>query len=409
VSDARPLDIVVFGATGFVGRLTAGHLAEHAPPEARIGLAGRSEERLAAVRAELGPRAAEWPLVVADSADPASLAAMAARTRVVATTVGPYRHAGLPLVDACIAAGTDYADLTGEVLFVHESKERHERAAEAGVRIVHSTGYDSIPSDLGVLLLHEAVSADGAGELGDTTLVVTAMKGGLSGGTFASMKGQVDDMKASGAARKVVADPYALSPDRASDPDGRGEGDLRGVARDDTVGQWIAPFVMAPYNTRIVRRSNALQDWAYGRDFRYREVFGLGNGRLAPVMGAGLAGGIMALAGGLAIKPTRILLDRVLPDPGQGPSEQVRTNGRFRMEIHTTTSTGAHYLAEVAAKGDPGYAATAVMMGESALCLALDREKLPPQTGVLTPATAMGTALVDRLRVAGMTLEAGPA
>jgi short subunit dehydrogenase-like uncharacterized protein len=409
VNDDRPLDVVVFGASGFVGRLIAGHLAEHAPAEARIGLAGRSEERLAAVRATLGPRAAEWPLVVADSADPASLAAMAGGTRVVATTVGPYQHHGLPLVDACIEAGTDYTDLTGEVLFVHESMERHERAAEHGVRIVHSCGFDSIPSDLGVLLLHEAARADDAGELGATTLVVTAMKGGLSGGTFASMKGQVDDMKTSGAARKLVGDPYALCPDRAAEPDGRDEGDLRGVARDDELGQWIAPFVMAPYNTRIVRRSNALQDWAYGRGFRYSEVAGVGTGPLAPVKGAGLAGGLLALAGGLAVKPSRMLLERVLPHPGEGPSEATRAAGRFRIEIHTTTSTGARYVARVAAEGDPGYAATAVMMGESALCLALDREKLPQRAGVLTPATAIGTALVDRLRAAGMTFEAGPA
>jgi short subunit dehydrogenase-like uncharacterized protein len=292
---------------------------------------------------------------------------------------------------------------------VRECMERHDRAAEAGARIVNSCGFDSIPSDLGVLLLHEAVRADGTGDLGETTLVVTAMKGGLSGGTLASFRGQVDDMKASGAARKAVGDPYGLSPERAGDPDGRDEGDLRGVARDDALGQWIAPFVMAPYNTRIVRRSNALQDWAYGRGFRYREVTGLGSGRLAPVVGAGLAGGIFALAGGLAVKPSRMLLDRVLPDPGEGPNEKTRAAGLFRMEIHTTTTTGARYVARIAAKGDPGYAATAVMMGESALCLALDRERLPQRGGVLTPATGIGVPLVDRLRAAGMTFEAGPA
>ena len=253
------------------------------------------------MRAELGPRAADWPLVVADSADPASLAAMATRRAGggdarSARTAAPGCRWSTP---ASRRAPTTL-DLTGEVLFVRECMERHDRAAEAGVRIVNSCGFDSIPSDLGTLLLAEAVRADGAGELGETTLVVKAMKGGLSGGTLASLKGQVDDMKASGAARKVVGDPYSLSPDRAGDPDGRGEGDLRGVARDEALGQWIAPFVMAPYNTRIVRRSNALQDWAYGRGFRYREVTGLGNGRLAPVVGAGLAGGIVALAGGLA-------------------------------------------------------------------------------------------------------------
>ena len=409
MSDDRPLDVVVFGASGFAGRLIARHLAEHAPAEARIGLGGRSEERLAAEREDLGPRAADWPLVVADSADPASLAAMAAGTRVVATTVGPYRRDGAPLVDACIEAGTDYADLTGEVLFVHECMQRHDPAAKRGVRIVNACGFDSIPSDLGVLVLHEAVRADDAGELGETTLVVKAIKGGLSGGTLATLKGQVDDMMASGAARKVLGDPYGLSPDRASDPDGRGEGDLRVVARDNELGQWIAPFVMATFNTRIVRRSNALQGWAYGRGFRYREVTGLGNGRLAPVIGAGMAGGLLALAGGLAVQPSRMLLDRVLPVPGEGPSEATREAGLFRMEIHTTTSTGARYVARVSAKGDPGYKATARMMGESALCLALDRERLPQRAGVLTPATAMGTVLVDRLRAAGMTFEAGPA
>ena len=150
------------------------------------------------------------------------------------------------------------------------------------------------------------------------------------------------------------------------------------MARDEALGQWIAPFVMAPYNTRIVRRSNALQDWAYGRGFRYREVTGLGTGKLAPVDGrrAGRRPR-WRVAGGLAVKPTRMLLDRVLPDPGEGPSEKAREAGLFRMEIHTTTSTGARYVSRVAAKGDPGYKATAVMMGESALCLALDRERLP--------------------------------
>jgi short subunit dehydrogenase-like uncharacterized protein len=389
--------------------LIARYLADHAPAETRIGLAGRTEQRLADVRAELGPRAADWPLVVADSADPASLAAMAGAARVVATTVGPYRRAGLPVVDACIEAGSDYADLTGEVLFVRECMERHDAAAAAGARIVNSCGFDSIPSDLGVLLLHQAVEADGAGQLGETTLVVTSLKGGASGGTIASVKGQVDDMKASREARKVVADPYALSPNRAADPEGKDERDQMTVTRDATVGQWVAPFVMAPFNSRIVRRSNALQDHAYGHRFRYREVSGLGTGRLAPVAGAGMAAGLLALAGGLAVKPSRMLLDRVLPDPGQGPSEKAREAGRFRMEIHTTTTTGAHYVARVAAQGDPGYKATAVMMGEAALALALDREQLPQRAGVLTPATGIGTPLIDRLRAAGMTFEAGPA
>ena len=178
-------DIVVYGATGFVGRLVAGHLAGGG---ARVALAGRSKAKLERVRDELG---VDWPLIVADTDDPASLAAMAQQARVVATTVGPYRRGGIGLVDACIAAGAHYCDLTGEILFAHESLTRHEAAESAGVKIVHSVGFDSIPSDLGTFLLHDA-----AGELGPTTLAVTALKGGFSGGTLASMKGQVDEATA---------------------------------------------------------------------------------------------------------------------------------------------------------------------------------------------------------------------
>jgi short subunit dehydrogenase-like uncharacterized protein len=193
----RSLDVVVHGATGFVGKLTAEYLAEHAPAGTRIGLSGRSREKLERVRTALGSRAADWPLIEADSSDAAALAALAGRTRAVATTVGPYRAYGLPLVEACAAAGTHYADLTGEVLFMRESIDRHHAAAEAsGARIVHSCGFDSIPSDLGVLLLHEAALADGAGELEATTLVVRSLKGGASGGTLASLTGQLDEATA---------------------------------------------------------------------------------------------------------------------------------------------------------------------------------------------------------------------
>ncbi len=223
----RELDIVVFGATGFAGRLVAGYLAEHAPAGVRIGLAGRSAQRLADIRAGLGAAAPAWPLLVADSADSASLAALARSARVVATTVGPYRHQGLALAGACASAGTDYADLSGEVLFIRESIDRyHDVAAGTGTRIVHCCGFDSIPSDLGVLLLHHAARTDDAGDLEDTTLVVTALKGGVSGGTLASGMGQQDEMRASAERRRVIEDPYALSPDRAAEPDLGDERDL---------------------------------------------------------------------------------------------------------------------------------------------------------------------------------------
>ena len=401
----RTHDIVVFGATGFVGKLLAGYLAEHAPSDTKIALGGRSKEKLEKTRADLPQAARDWPLVVADSSDAEALAAMARDTQVVATTVGPYRKYGKALVDACIEAGTDYCDLTGEVLFVNQTKERHDEAAQNGARIVHSVGFDSIPSDLGVYLLYETAKQDDAGDLEDTKLVVTAMKGAPSGGTIDSMKVTIDEVTKDKASRRTVGDPYALSLDRSAEPDGRDEGDRRGVGRDEDLGQWVGPFVMATYNTRIVRRSNSLLDHAYGRNFRYQEVTGMGTGPLAPAKGAALAGGLGALAGGLAFPLTRKVLDRVLPDPGEGPSEEARRKGFFKMKIHTRTSSGARYVARVAAQGDPGYNATAVMMGESALCLALDRDKLPDRAGVLTPATAMNGALIDRLKAAGMTFE----
>jgi short subunit dehydrogenase-like uncharacterized protein len=278
-------------------------------------------------------------------------------------------------------------------------------AQESGARIVHGCGFDSIPSDLGVLALHEAAAADGAGELEDTTLVVRAMKGGASGGTIASLKGTVDDARSDRQLARVLLDPYALSPDREAEPSLGAEGDMRTIANDRGLGMWIGPFIMGTINTRVVRRSNALQDWAYGRRFRYREVMGFGSGPLAAAQAGAVAGGVGALAVGLAIAPTRAMLDRVLPSPGEGPSESRRLGGFFRIEIHTRTSSGARYLCRVAAQGDPGYQATSVMLGESSLCLAFDEEKLQQRAGVLTPATAMGNALIERLRAAGQTLE----
>jgi short subunit dehydrogenase-like uncharacterized protein len=389
-------DLVIYGASSFAGELLAAHLASHAPAGTRIALAGRSRQRLEAVRERLGR---DWPVIVADAFDAAALAKLAASTRVVATTVGPYAKFGNELVDACAAAGTDYVDLTGEVLFARRSiAVNQERAAASGARIVHSCGWDSIPSDLAVHLLHK----EAAEELTGTTMVVLGMRGGFSGGTIDSMRHQADTVRTDRDLRRAAARPYTLSPDLAAEPDlGRQEDfvTLPASEVDPALRGTLAPFFMASYNTRVVRRSNALRHYAYGRGFRYREVISTGSSALSPLRAAGIKLGLGGLMAGLGFGPTRAVLDRVLPAPGTGPGEKSRTAGFFSHKTFTTTASGKRLAVRFRMKGDPGYAATTVMLAECALALVAGEVTAPG--GVWTPATAFGDALVGRLRAAG--------
>jgi short subunit dehydrogenase-like uncharacterized protein len=408
----REFDIVLYGATGFVGKLTAEYLAR-AGGDARIALAGRSTERVLAVRDTIGESAQSWPVVTADAASPSTLTALAARTQVVVTTVGPYMRYGLPLVAACAAAGTDYADLTGEPPFVRESIDLyHKQAADTGARIVHACGFDSIPSDLSVYALYRAALQDGTGELTDTDFVVRSFAGGLSGGTIASWLEVLRAVSADPELRRQFADPYTLSTDRGAEPDLGRQPDLpwrrgRQIAP-ELKGVWTAGFMMAPTNTRIVRRSNALLDWAYGRQFRYSENMSLGSSVVAPVASAVISGVGNAMTG-LGSRYFRLLprglVERVVPKPGSGPSAATRERGYYRIETYTTTTDGARYVARMAQDGDPGYKATSVLLGECGLALATDRDKLSDLRGVLTPASAMGDVLLARLPAAGVSLQ----
>lgn len=407
----REFDIVLYGATGFAGKLTAQYLAT-AGGDARIALAGRTPDKLHAVRETLGEAAQSWPLITADASQPSTLNAMAARTRVVVTTVGPYAKYGLPLVAACAAAGTDYADLTGETNFIRESIDLyHKQAADTGARIVHSCGFDSIPSDLTVFALYRRAHDDGTGDLGDTNLVVRSFAGGVSGGTAASMMEVMRAAAADPEVRRVMNDPYTLTPDRDAEPEFGAQPDLRWRRGREIApeldGYWVAPFVMAIVNTRIVRRSNALLDYAYGRRLEYGEQMSVGRSFAAPVVSALAAGGnaaTMQLGSRFLDKVPDKLIERVLPKPGTGPSERTRESGHYTIETYTTTTTGVRYRATMSQQGDPGYKATSVLLGESGLALALDRDKLTDLRGVLTPAAAMGDALLARFPAAGVSL-----
>ncbi len=398
----REHDVVLFGATGFTGQLVAEQLLERAPEGTRIALAGRSLAKLGSVRDALGPRAAHWPLILADSSNKSTMTALARSTTALATTVGPYAKYGLPVVEACARAGTHYADLSGEVLFMRDSIDAYDTLARStGARIVHACGFDSIPSDLGTLLLHEV-----AGPLAETTLLVTDVRGMFSGGTLASGRAQAEAMAADPTARTIVADPYALSPDRDAEPDADDEADLSSAVHHPQLG-WIAPFVMGPTNSRVVRRSNALAGFAYSRQFRYQEAVWFGEGLSARAKATGMTAGLGAFGAAMNFGPSRSGIGKVLPKPGEGPSAEERAAGRFTMEIHGWTPQGEHYVSTVAATGDPGYAATSVMLAESVLFLASGSPDLPDRAGVLTPATGLGLPMIDRLRAAGMTFEAG--
>ena len=408
----REFDIVVYGATGFVGKLTAEYLAR-AGGDARIALAGRSPDKLLAVRETLGESAQSWPILTADAGSPSSLNDMAARTRVVITTVGPYTRYGLPLVAACAAAGTDYADLTGEAMFVRQSiDDYHKQAVDTGARIVHACGFDSIPSDMSVFALYRRAQRDGTGELGDTDFVLRGFSGGVSGGTVASM---IEVFRASSNdpnTRRMLEDPYTLTDDRAAEPELGPQPDLpwrRGAnIAPELARVWTTGFAMAMYNTRIVRRSNALLHYAYGRRFRYAENMSVGSSVAAPVASAVASAannGVVALGSRFFRFLPRRLVERIAPKPGTGPSEETRDRGYYRAETYTTTTTGARYRATISQHGDPGYKATAVMLGECGLALALDRDKLSDLRGVLTPAAAMGDALLDRFPAADISLE----
>jgi short subunit dehydrogenase-like uncharacterized protein len=410
---SRAHDIVVWGATGFTGRLVAEYLLRRcgARGDVRWALGGRSREKLERVRAELAvndPEAAELPLLVGDARDPASLAPIVSSTRVMATTVGPYAVHGRELVASCVEHGTHYCDLTGEPQFVRAMIDaHHERAQQTGARIVHCCGYDSIPSDLGTLMLQDAMNDRHGVRCVEVKYFAGESKGGVSGGTIASMLNAVEEMTRDPSVRRLVANPYVLDPGRRSR--GPDRPDQKGVRFDEDLGKWTGPFVMAAINTRVVRRTNALLGYRWGEDFRYSEVMSFAGGPSGAAKAAAVTAGLALGMGALAIPPLRRLLQaKVLPAPGEGPPREAREAGYFVSRlIGLGEATGGgrrpRLLGLVRGKADPGYGETAKMFAESALCLALDELSSPG--GIVTPAFAMGQRLLGRLRDAGMVFD----
>jgi len=396
----RDLDLILFGATSFVGRITSRHLAARADPALRWAIAGRDPTKLAEVAVATG---ADVEQIVADAEDPAAVRSLASRARVVVSTVGPYVRYGSPLVAAVAASGTQYCDLTGEPQWVRTMIDaHHEEAVGSGARVVHACGFDSIPSDLGVLFTQRQAIARFGEPCTSIAMRVTTLKGGASGGTIASMMDVVTAARSDPAAREVLRNPYALAP--AGQRSGPPQPNVLGPTLDRAGGGWVGPFVMAVPNTRIVHRTHALLGRPWGDGFEYDEAMALGDGPGGAVKATALTGGIAYFAALAAAGPTRSLLRRVLPQPGEGPSPEQQEAGCFDIHFIGTTASGGRIDARVTGDRDPGYGSTAPMLTESALAL-LD----PPPTdalpaGVLTPATAFGAAMIDRLSDhAGMT------
>ena len=393
-------DVVVFGATSFVGGILCRYLFEQKDVSGGLdwAIAGRSEAKLGALRAELGPGAATLPVIVADAADESALGRLCASARVVISTVGPYALYGEPLVKVCAESGTDYCDLAGEVQWIRRMIERYGAAAKAsGARIVHCCGFDSIPSDLGVHFLQQLAQARYGQPCPRVKMRVKAARGGLSGGTIASMMNVVKEASADPELRRELANPYSLCGDGGAS--GVQQPDVSGAEYDADFSAWVAPFVMAAINTRIVQRTNALSKQAYGVDFRYDEAMLMGRGFKGRAAAYGVAAGLAAFMAASAVSPTRRALERfLLPAPGEGPSPEAQRQGFFDLRFLGTTVDGRSLRTKVTGDRDPGYGSTGKMLGEAGICLAQDIPKSSPAGGFWTPATIFGNRLFERLQ-----------
>jgi short subunit dehydrogenase-like uncharacterized protein len=392
---AQEFDVIVYGASGFTGKLVAEHLLKTygAEGEVRWAIAGRDEEKLKAVRTELNAPFS-LPIIIAGANDSGALDALAHRARVVITTVGPYQRYGEGLLAACVRAGTDYVDLCGEPNWMAAMIDKYEKAAkESGARIVFSCGFDSIPFDCGVWFVQREAQTRFGQPLRDVRGRVRKMKGTFSGGTAASMMATFDAVRKDEAVAALMTDPFALSPTRL-----RAQPDSETPTEDEDLGAWSAPFVMAAINTKNVHRTNALAGYPYGRDFTYSEMMFTGPGEEGRKRANAAASQARIQRALFNFAPTRALIAQfAMPKPGQGPTKEQRETGMYDVLFAGKTDDGRTLRADVRGDKDPGYGSTSKMLAEAALVLR-DTSRQTTPGGVWTPAAAMGDALIARLQ-----------
>lgn len=395
----REFDIIVWGASGFTGRLVAQYLHAQYGSDLKWAMAGRSQSKLDSVRAQVADDSV--PVIIADSHDEQSLDVMVQRCKVILTTVGPYGKYGAALVAACVKHRTHYCDLAGEVPWMRQMIDTHHEVARAnGTKIVHTCGFDSVPSDMGVFYTQQQVIARTGQPASMINMRVKAFKGGMSGGTYASLGDAIEKATKDRSQFRTLIEPYSLNP--AGEQDGPDQRDLQSVVYDKISKSWIYPFIMAGINTKVVRRSHALSAYPWGRDFRYDEAIMSGDGiggRIKGLIAASMLGIIMMAKPGSLLKK---VIDRFLPDPGEGPDATSRAAGFYNMRFYATLHDGSVAMAKVTGDMDPGYGSTSKMMAECGVCLA--RDETPDVAGVLTPSVAMGEPLLKRLEAnAGLT------
>ena len=400
MNESKDFDIIIWGATGFTGRLVAEYIFKNYSSEKlNWAIAGRDKKKLINVRDEIADK--NIPIIIADSFDEMSLTKMTQKTKVICSTVGPYSKYGSLLVKSCIKTNTHYCDLAGEAQWIRKIVDTyHQEAKNKKVKIVNSCGFDSIPSDMGVYFIHKNLP-DVNIKLDNISMRLSGFKGSLSGGTYASMNNIITEASKDSLIRKILTNPYGLNPEgQRSGPDKR---DLNKVKYDEDSKSWIAPFMMAGINTKIVRRSNALSNYSYGKNFTYDE---------SVMTGDGFRGRIRAIISVLPLiflsaKPGS-LLKRIFnfftPKPGQGPNENERENGYYSMRFYIRYNDKSRALVRVTGDRDPGYGSTSKMLAESAICLSKD--SLKDTYGIITPSIAMGDQILDRLQAkAGLTFK----
>lgn len=405
--DNKSLDIILFGATSFVGQIATKYLYEHIglDSEIRWAIAGRSEKKLEQIKAELGEDADAIPILVADSSDLASLSKMCQQGRVILSTVGPYALYGELLIEACVTHGNDYCDLTGEAYWIKNMLDKYELAAQkSGARIINCCGFDSIPSDLGVYFLQQISQQKNGQTFSDVKLRVKAMKGGVSGGTVASGIEMAKAAIKDSSLRRNMGNPHVLC--RLPETPNARQPRIVKPTFDTDFQAWSAPFIMEAINSRIVLRSNSLKQGRASEDFTYGEAVLTGKGLKGYLRAA-----IITLSlGGFAIATKyrflRYLIQQfVLPKPGEGPSPEQQTKGFFDLRIMGKRDQKSLKV-RVTGDKDPGYGCTAKMLVQSGLCMAYDISKSDLSGGFWTPATAMGDRLIKRLTdSAGMTFD----